>query len=266
MNDLINKLESARKLRDYINKQLTLLPEGSLRCHKRGDRVLFSQRQFDPKKGRIVEHYLGKSKDALINQLAQRFYMKKALAAVNNQINTLSQLRFLAPLDISPAALLRPEIAVKVSPVYIDNEGNIGLWQNYNPKRNPYKREKCIFETKCGDLLRSKSEARIADYLYDHGFVFLCDRALWLPKSRKYVYPDFIILRSSDGCLIIVEHCGMMSDPGYFNDFITKKRMYHQNGYNEGINLIFTFEDEQTPFQISDLVMSLKPLFPEMEL
>lgn len=100
----------------------------------------------------------------------------------------------------------------------------------------------------------------IADYLYDNGIPFRSDAALKLPRSQKVVYPDFTILRISDGALIFLEHFGMMDEPEYLDGFFEKKLLYNNEGLYEGKNLIFTFEDRLHPLNIRQIEGSIRAI------
>ena len=88
-----------------------------------------------------------------------------------------------------------------------------------------------------GDLVRSKSEALLADLLYYHGIEYEYEKELVL--NGQVIHPDFTI-QLSGGRILYWEHLGMLGDPGYDRNWSYKSRIYAENGIAEGNGLIIT--------------------------
>lgn len=108
-----------------------------------------------------------------------------------------------------------------------------------------------------GLIVRSKSEALIAEYLLAAGIVFRYEQALnlvnttWDDAGFEYaaterVYPDFTIYLP-DGSVIIWEHEGMMDSEEYQKRNLKKMMLYFRNGYYIPKNLIITMESSGKP-------------------
>ena len=80
----------------------------------------------------------------------------------------------------------------------------------------------------------SKTEVKLAEKLE-------------LEHARRPNYPDFTILNPNNGKTYYYEHFGMMDDPNYQQDFLSKMRTFLNNGIYPGVNLIMSFETKDTP-------------------
>ena len=117
--------------------------------------------------------------------------------------------------------------------------------------------------TKASIMVRSKSEAIIANELYDNGILFQYEPEVNL--GTGVFYPDFLIpayllpsrglatfpangeFRFDQSDIIILEHFGMMDDRRYFNNVMYKISAYLEAGFVPGKNFFFTFESRQAP-------------------
>ena len=249
---LTREILQTEKAISYINKALQHSPDGTLKAHIVHGQTYYSLLKNDPESGGH-ESYIKNSEYGLISDLAQFRYYKALLPVLRNKLQALYRLKDEHIPDLPQAASKLPKaIASITSPLCFLPNGQPILWKDYLPPQNPYMRENRIFRTKSNDLVRSKSELLIADLLYDNGFLFRYESALYLPVSKKTVYPDFSILNQADGRIMFLEHFGKMDDPEYCSEFIRKKLLYNQNGLYEGTDLIFTFESSLQPLNIRE--------------
>ena len=104
--------------------------------------------------------------------------------------------------------------------------------------------------TRAGILVRSKTEAQIADSLLDHHVPFHYEQV-----RHSYgisVAPDFTMLNPNDHSQIILwEHFGRMDKPSYIKNNLFKFDFYLSQGFVVGKNLIVTFESEGSPLDIN---------------
>jgi len=103
--------------------------------------------------------------------------------------------------------------------------------------------EKLIHKTVRGELVRSKSEAIIANALHYNGLDYEYEPELKLEDKVKR--PDFKVEDYDTGVVWYWEHCGMMTDSQYRRRWEEKKKFYEKNGIIEGKNLIVTYDDEK---------------------
>ena len=105
-----------------------------------------------------------------------------------------------------------------------------------------YLPEELNIRTNDGNMVRSKSEAMIYNYLLSVGVTFAYE--LPIKMGGKYCFPDFILLSEIDyKTEIIIEHQGMLSNQYYRNRFNEKLYNYYCNGFVQGINIFYTFDD-----------------------
>lgn len=101
--------------------------------------------------------------------------------------------------------------------------------------------------TIAGEYVRSKSERAIYNLLRNANLPFRYECKLELEHARRPNYPDFTILNPNNGKTYYYEHFGMMDDPNYQQDFLSKMRTFLNNGIYPGVNLIMSFETKDTP-------------------
>ena len=119
------------------------------------------------------------------------------------------------------------------------------LWNNLPYIFNTQYPEQLIYPSISGNKLRSKSEVIIDQTLFFNKIDYRYECQLIL--NDVILYPDFIALSKSTKQFIIWEHLGLMDDPHYVNNALSKLKLYITNGYIPGINLIITSETNQTP-------------------
>ena len=120
--------------------------------------------------------------------------------------------------------------------------------------RQPYKRymrrpEELRIQAKCGLLVRSKSEAIIADLLFEAHIPFHYEECLMVGNTE--VYPDFTILIAPD-TVVYWEHFGALKRADYLADTQRKMSSYLAGGIYPGRDLYITCEDSDRPLQLQE--------------
>ena len=72
-------------------------------------------------------------------------------------------------------------------------------------------------------------------------------------KDGNIYHPDFLCLNLRTRQEFIWEHFGMMDSPEYLEKAIGKMKLYNENGYYLGKNLIITMETQTTPLNMAQL-------------
>lgn len=125
-------------------------------------------------------------------------------------------------------------------------------WMNEKFETNPIYPETLKYKTLLGVMVRSKSEANIANTLERLGVPYRYEQQTDI--SGHICYPDFTIRRYDD-TLVIWEHNGLMHDEDYANKAAVKTKRYEAAGYRQHKNLIITYEaDIRMPEQIEEIV------------
>jgi len=103
--------------------------------------------------------------------------------------------------------------------------------------------EHLVHRTIRGELVRSKSELVIANYLHAEGLNYQYERPLEGTAAPGRLRPDFTFVDDA-GDVLLWEHLGMLARPDYRRSWDWKKAWYEANGFREGVNLFTTTENE----------------------
>jgi hypothetical protein len=101
--------------------------------------------------------------------------------------------------------------------------------------------EHLVHRTLRGELVRSKSELVIANYLHQNGLAYLYERELVGTVDPDHLRPDFSFVTDA-GDVILWEHLGMLDRPDYRQAWEWKRSWYERNGFVVGQNLFTTEE------------------------
>ena len=216
----------------------------------RGESLQYYRVTYD-ERNRRRRTYISKRKDLpLIQALAQKDYDRKVLEAANLELSAIDGL--LTHIPKNPAeniyALLDLHRAPLVHPDVEPTDVFIAKWQGKEYDGNPYPIQKKHYTAR-GEIVRSKSEVEIANFLYFHGIPYRYEHPLKLRDGHQTVtyYPDFVILDPVSRNVILLEHLGRMDDPEYVEEQVRKRRVYEDNGFFEGENIIYTWETGSQP-------------------
>ena len=253
------RLEWLKQMREKAVKMLEHAPVGRLRIAGQG-----SQKRYyhvcDNYEQKGV--YIRKEQMNLSQSLAQKSYVQDLLRAIDREIEVLTRYQNAYP-RIAPEEVyskLSPERKSLVSPFVMTNEEYAAFWQAKKFVPNPYLPEEKKFATKRGELVRSKSEAMIADCYYELGIPYKCDFPVDVgnPKPR---YVDFAALDVRSRKVIYHEHFGRMDKPDYVQKNLIKLDEYARVGIFPGKNLHLTFETETSPLDMNQVRVNLADLF-----
>ncbi|MBR5713112.1 MAG: hypothetical protein IKX54_05905 [Lachnospiraceae bacterium] len=233
-------------------RQLAGLPEGKLRVAAKP----YGMQYYARVGGK--ETYLPAKQRGLAVKLAQRDYCEKVLESAQREQKLLK-----AAMEVRNAGAieaiwpgLHPGRKALVEPLVLTDEAYAERWssQDFTPRKisdndNSYLTER-------GERVRSKSEKIIADMLFLRGVPYFYEFPLQLTGWGD-VYPDFRVLNVRTRREFRLEHFGMMDNTDYMAGFLRKMRMYEQNGYFPGDNLLFTMETSREPLKpetVSELI------------
>ena len=106
------------------------------------------------------------------------------------------------------------------------------------------------------EFVRSKSEAMIAQFLKQHKIPYRYECQIVLDDME--IYPDFTIRHPRTGKFFIWEHFGLMDNPKYVKNVLSKLHTYTSNNFLPGINLITTYEtkDEPLTFEMVEMLVN----------
>lgn len=256
IGNALHELKDRRAYLQYLirkkEKSIAKAPEGYLIVQKagRGESLQYYRVTYD-ERNRRRRTYISKRKDLpLIQALAQKDYDRKVLEAANLELAAIDGLLTHIPKNSAENiyALLDLQRALLVHPDVEPTDVFIAKWQGKEYDGNPYPIQKKHYTAR-GEIVRSKSEVEIANFLYFHGIPYRYEHPLKLRDGHQTVtyYPDFIIMDPVTRNVILLEHLGRMDDPEYVEEQVRKCRVYEENGFFEGENIIYTWETGSQP-------------------
>ncbi len=252
-------LREAKKRKDELQRQLEKIetfkqhePEGTLKCHLKGKggHPFYTCLFKDKESGRYREKYISKKNGSIeLERLAAKTYYHAVEKSLRKELTAVEYfLKNYHPKEEEEAYHhITKERRSLVRPLRPDVQEALEVWRTEIYEGNTYHEENKTFSTQQGEKVRSKSEALIANLLYQQRdkILYKYERPLVLMCSNgtsKTVYPDFTALNLCTGELSYLEHAGRMDDPRYAVDFVHKVKLYADNGIVIGKNLFVTFE------------------------
>lgn len=255
MKKLIKFMEERHKL---LEKTIVLAqwdaptyPEGRLRvANGKQQRRFYKVLDASDKNGK----YIPKADMTQVKALAQKRYNQQFIKAAKFEKevieNCMAELaKYNAEAVFEELPQFRKEL---VKPYILSDELYAQAWQKKRCKTSTYREEEKKYATRKGEKVRSKSEAIIADILFEFGIPYFYEKELRL-SDGLVKYPDFTLLNIRERKEFYLEHMGRLDDDGYRKDNLKKLNEYQRNGIHTGNNLILTHEDFNNPLDIEGI-------------
>ena len=150
-----------------------------------------------------------------------------------------------------------------ITPLVLPDELYVQQWTQESYPTNPYYSEQKIYPTKNGEMVRSKSEAILADMYFELGIPYRYEAELQFKNQTKR-YPDFTLLDVKNKKIIYHEHLGMLDHEDYRRNNIKKLDEYRKNEIYPGKNLILTYEAEGSYLNIKEIRKMILAFFGEI--
>ena len=259
---LQKRLEKLKTLAESLKNENENLPVGRLRIAQRNQHPEF---YLVPEKSNEQGKYIQKENHDLAVQLAQKDYNCKILKIINKEITGLQN--YLTQTDNGNAIQNQFEkLSVSrqnlISPVTFPDKGFIENWLSITWQGLPFSDDAPDLFTENKERVRSKSEVIIANSLLHNNIPYHYEFPLTLyNKGHKNapvtIYPDFCCLNTRTHKEFYWEHFGLMDNPEYAKKTTSKLRLYAENNYFPGRNLIITMEtqsEQLSTLQIEQLI------------
>lgn len=195
--------------------------------------------------------YITKNNIHEAEQLAKADYNKKILPQLQKELAKINELisntrdpqQHYENLHIGRKKLF--------SPVTLSNKDFAAKWLSIEYNHKSFDSAAPILQTSTGQRVRSKSEVMIADTLTRLDIPYRYEFPI---RFKNYtVHPDFYCLNLRTRQEFIWEHFGIMDDPEYAQNAVSKIQDYQKHGYFSGKNLIATFETKNTPISTKQI-------------
>jgi hypothetical protein len=227
-----------------IEKEIKSAPEGLLMCYKKGNANKWYHETITTE-GKRKRTYIPKKDEAFAQKLALKTYYNHALIEKKNELANIEKYLKRAKPIISDKFL------ESSSGYYSLLKGQFGLeeWESTQYDRSTSHPESLTIMTRKGDYVRSKSEAFIADTLYELHIPYRYECAVQINDIT--IYPDFTILHPKTKKIFLWEHFGLMDNPSYVRNSLSKIPLYISKSYMPGNNLIITYESQAMPISFA---------------
>ncbi len=224
--------------------------------HHKGYQYLYRSDTSD--KNRI---YIPKSKIGFAKAIVQREYLEKVVKEAEKELKNIRRLIQYYENGYAETTIDNMPVgkAKLITPIDVTDEEFVKRWLMQGQANNHFRPESLIFENSKGIKMRSKSEIIISDFLDKSNIPYLYEKELKINTNHS-VHPDFTILDVNNRKEIYLEHLGMMDDEDYIKNAMNKLRMYEENGYQIGKQLIVTYETSKHPLNMNQLKVKLEGL------
>lgn len=236
---IAEEIKGQQRILKESRRRIAHAPAGTLRCRKRKTKNTFY----------LFTHGDGHSKEVNITsdlELVSRMVKKRLYTAAAGRASyNIKLLEHLLHSYKDSDPLI---IADSLPPSYkaaLQEEAMTAaqLWAADQSKQYFFDPKVHKHETISGIMVRSKSEALIANMLTYYGIPFYYEKPFdkTAPDGRKY-FPDFTIILPT-GEVILWEHFGLLDDLNYCIHNAEKLNFYQSHNYMIGINLLITQDD-----------------------
>lgn len=259
------ELKSLKAISQKARKALKGAPEEALVCSRSNGVVQFYSRNKSDIKA-THGTYIKKKDRALAARLAQAEYERSVLQIAEDQIKLLNKFldNYIADPIQKVYEMMPAEKRKLVKPHILTDEQFANEWIAQKYTGLAFMQGTVIFQTESGENVRSKSEKMIADKLRLLGIPYRYECPLRLNDS-KTVYPDFTLLNVKARKVLFYEHFGMMDDPTYAANALSKLHEYQANGLSMGQHFMATFESKTDPLDLKVMERIIRTMFANME-
>lgn len=207
-----------------------------------------------------TQKYIPKHNQAFAEQLAYKKYLCALLEDLTQEKHALGHYLYHHPTSSNiPPLLHHPEYNRLLCKNFQPHSEELTAWAQASYERNPKYPEHLIHKSTSGNLLRSKSEAFIDMMLHLHQIPFRYECALALENTT--IYPDFTIRHPLTGDYYYWEHFGLMDNPSYAQNSLSKLQLYISAGILPSGNLITTYETSDIPLDVQTVEKIIKLYF-----
>lgn len=259
LKNLYARREVLKAARARAEKMLDGAPEGTLRIGKHNGKIQYYHVLRD---GTNSGQYIRKDDSALIGELSHKNYAEKLIRRIDEELKCLNKyVQILANANPDRVYETLSEQRQRiVPPLLLSAEKYAELWEKQSFTTNTSFPEEKQYETKRGEMVRSKSELVFANLYADLGIPYRYECELKL-RDGTVKYPDFTLLDTRNRRVVYHEHFGLMDHPGYRETCFKKLDLYRRNGIYVGKNLIMTFEGKGSELNLREIRQMMQAVF-----
>lgn len=237
-------------------------PEGRLRVSVNKRQIRYYKIASGKDSSEEYEEYIPASNRALAKSLVQKEYNRAFLVLAKKELKALERsIKVVSKREADDAFLKVSEGRKKlIKPYILTDEMYAKEWEKEPYIASSFMTENKVYETIKGEKVRSKSEALIANLLYELNIPYRYEMMLELGTGETR-YPDFTLLKADTREKVYLEHFGLLEYEEYREDAINKLDLYRDNGIYPGKNLLITYETSKSPLDINGIRKMLEDYF-----
>lgn len=230
--------------------------KGSIKAIKRGNKYYYYFQHFDSEKDKYVSTYLKKDNLDIAKLIVQRDYYKSLRNVLNDELYHLKTVHEISFDELTDNCYYMMDDGKKclIKPIKDTIQYKLNEWNNEKYEKNEKYPESLIFETDRGEIVRSKSEELIANFLYSIrdkvDYKYERPMAVIVNGKEVVIHPDFTIINIKTGEIFILEHVSRIDLPEYHDSFVWKHRIYTETGLYQNGKIIYSFESEGVPLNM----------------
>lgn len=248
-------IKRKNELERSINRAETFLhnaPEGRIKTSINGSG--YQQYYYVTDNSGPKGKYINREDSSLIRRLIQKEYSKKFIRDAKKELSILDSLEKCYDCCNPEDEIVKLHKSKRqfIDPYIISDDEYRRRWESTEFNTNDFNSDEKVYQTKKGDLVRSKSEMLLADMYYELNIPYRYECKLILDNGKKK-YPDFTILDVRNRREIYHEHLGLLDNEAYRKGNVIKIAEYYKNGIFTGNNLIITFETRECPLNIAGI-------------
>ena len=252
-------LKRSQQLEDKIQivrQKLSELPEGKLICSHTGPYC-----KWECSDGH-TKTYIKKKDRALAEKLAAKKYLSALLDDLNHEkISIDLYLKHISNHEPKAEKLLEDstEVGKLLSPYFSPISKELDEWMKSPYQQNIKYPEQLTQKVGPNESVRSKSEAMIAKVLKENHIPYRYECQLRIGDME--IYPDFTIRHPRTGKMYYWEHFGLLDKADYVRNMNSKMQIYTTNGIMPSVNLITTYENQESPLTFEMIEMLVEYYF-----
>lgn len=228
--------------KDAIEEKVPKYSPGRIHIVRKKDNNQFYLRT-DPK-DKSGTYVSKKDKKTLKTYLQKRYY-EETLKLVDTEIKMIEKFvensEFISQKIRMLYSKEHPEIKQYLTPIDMSDEDYIANWLAIPYEKKDITGVPDDYTTEKGEIVRSKSELNIANYLCLMNIPYRYECKLTF-SDGYHIYPDFTILDVKRRREVYWEHRGMMDDLEYACNSVERIKRYNRDGLFLGDSLIITEE------------------------
>lgn len=247
-NLLLVRKNQLEQLIAQKQKEISMAPKGRLRVSTNKGTYQYYK---ITENADTLGTYISKNNIHEAEQLAKADYNKKILPQLQKELAKINDLLSNTQAPQKHYENLHLGRKKLFSPVTLSNKDFASNWLAVEYKHKSFEQTTTSLFTSKGERVRSKSEVIIADTLTRLGIPYRYEFPIRLKNYT--VHPDFYCLNLRTRLEFVWEHFGMMDDPEYAQNAVSKILDYQKHGFFPGKNLITTFETKTTPISTKQI-------------